>query len=706
MLSAMKSFSYFPGPANNVIPSKEIDLKTLAGMIRSDSGLVAITNSLRAIKDEEAQKKFKREKLPYVTFSGTFSRRSDDGLLSPSGLIALDLDNIGENSDIKEIQKRIREHCEPALMFVSPRGNGLKVVFAVDINEGEHAEYFIAINELLQKTISVPVNVIDKAAKAVSQACFLCSDSDAIYCESPTVFTREFISRSQRVELAVDESTNDDASRYEAAKKWVEGRESFTPGNRNHFITSLVDTLNRYGASEGFVLQQLSEYVREDFTWKEIEATIRSRYKHKEHHGIAAGITVDNESPDKKTGIPFIRVGTTFYKIIKKNNRYGIEETYHKVWNKDTILQDYKRKVFHVIPKYDDFTMVPDNVNYKPVINNCYNLYSPSCYIPKQGECLWTERLLKHVFGEQYDLGLRYMQILYLHPDRSTVILALVSRERGTGKTTFLNWINMLFVNNVAVISSTDFLSGFNAHYATKNIIAIEETLFEKKLTIEKLKALTTAKFIQINEKFVTPYKIPFYGKIILTSNNEVRFAQIDREEIRFLVRKLGKPEFINHSIEEELLKEIPAFLHFLQSLPPVDWSVSRSGFTPEELQNKQLEAVVKESRSGLYKDLEIEIADYFDNNKLESFDATAKDLKKEFFPYDNHVSPSYINRVLRSEFNMCPIEDSKGNPVRYTPFGKELTPSKTGRPFRFSRSGFTKEAGDDLSMSQEGIPF
>jgi hypothetical protein len=330
--------------------------------------------------------------------------------------------------------------------------------------------------------------------------------------------------------------------------------------------------------------------------------------------------------------------------------------------------------------------MVPCNLNLKPVVNNCYNLYSEFIHTPSPGEWLWTGRLLKHIFKEQYDLGIRYMQILYLHPDRSTVILCLVSKERGTGKTTFLNWTNMLFGANVALISSTDFLSGFNSHYATKNIIGIEETLFDKRLTIEKLKALATAKYIQINEKFVTPYKIPFYGKIILTSNNEERFAQIDDEEIRFFVRKLGKPEFTNHAIETNLLQEIPAFLYYLKSLPPVDWTISRSGFTGKELVNQALYNVVLESRSSLAKDLEVEIIEFFNNNELEFFYATAKDIKTRFFANDNRVGLGYIHYVLRSEFNMQTEEIQ-----RYYPFNEPMINSKVGTPYRFVRIDFVK---------------
>jgi|WetSurSiteA1Bulk_404760.scaffolds.fasta_scaffold06215_6 hypothetical protein len=397
----------------------------------------------------------------------------------------------------------------------------------------------------------------------------------------------------------------------------------------------------------------------------------------------------ENKLPQKgvslNSEVPFVRVGCTYYKRILKTDRNGFTGTEFKVWKKEEIVLDSGKDFLKEIPHFDDFVMKPNNLVFEPVVNDCLNLYSKFIHVPAPGEWIWTQRLLQHVFQEQIDLGIRYLQILYQHPDRSTVILALVSMERGTGKTTFLNWINALFGVNVAFISSSDFLGDFNSHYATKNIICIEETLFEKQLTIEKLKNLATAKFVPINEKFVTVYKIPFYGKIILTSNNEDKFAKVDQDEIRFFVRKLGKPEFTNHSIEEDLIKEIPAFLHYLNSLPSVDWTVSRSGFSVDELRNVSLEAVVKESKSTLCKDLEIHIADFFYNNEIDSFYAAPADLKNKFFPYNNRYELSYIRSVLKNEFKMIPEPMT-----RYPVFGEDFV-NKTGTPYLFRRKDFVK---------------
>jgi len=365
-------------------------------------------------------------------------------------------------------------------------------------------------------------------------------------------------------------------------------------------------------------------------------------------------------------------------------DRYGTMHREIKRWNKDTLVTDFGRKYPKNIPKFDCFIMRPDNLNYKQVIDGCYNLYNPFNHIAAEGNWTWTERLLEHVFGEQYEQGLRYMQILYLHPEKQTVILTLVSTERGTGKSTFVNWINMLFGDNMVLLSSSDFLRDFN-FYAKKNIICVEETLFEKKLIVERLKALTTQENIAVNEKFVNPYMIPFYGKIILTSNYEDKFALVDKEEIRFLVRKLGAPIYTNHSILNDLLKEIPAFLYVLQSLPPLDWKnpPSRSGFTAEELKNEFLDAVVKGGRHEITKEIMLFIEDYFNTHEnLNQFHAAPIDIKRKFFPYDSRRGISWIKDALKDDLDMLPEKYQ-----RYYPFEDGTEISKPGTPYLFNRT-------------------
>ncbi len=635
----MNNFSYFQPPIQNTLPEKSISLPDVVDLIRTGKGFQEIIKKLRDTTDKNM-----KERLPYVTFSGEFTRRNNSGLIQHSGLLCVDVDD--QKVTLEDMQDYV-----PALVFTSPSGTGQKIVYAIDIKNGTHLDYYFALESYFKQRHNI---AIDKACKDVQRACWLSHDPSVVLNDSPTVLDKKFITEY-----------------YKEDTEKAEQEEILQPGTRNNTLFDMALEASKTGRKKSDVLNEFEKYVADDFPLKEIRQIVNSAFKY------------------KPGDIPYIRVGVNYFKVIQKTDRHGIVRRELKAWNKDTLIEDHKRKYLAYVPKYDDFTMLPDNINYKPVVNGCYNLYAPFSHTPKKGEHPWSMKMMEHVFGDQLQQGLRYMQILYLHPERSTIVLVLVSKENKTGKTTFCNWLHMLFGQNVALLSSSDFTSGFNSSYATKNLLIIEETLLEKRLTIEKLKSLVTSKYIQVNQKFVTPYKIPFHGKVVLTSNNVDKFALVDPKETRFFVLKLDKPTMLNANIEDDLLKEIPAFLDYLRTLQPVDWSVDRSGFTSAEIANENLRAVQYESRSSLYKELCEYITDFFLNHETKSeLRAAPKDIKERWFYSDARIGASYISRVLRDDFELIADKIS-----RYSPFDDIDT--KVGRPYRFQRSYFVTEELD-----------
>ncbi len=393
--------------------------------------------------------------------------------------------------------------------------------------------------------------------------------------------------------------------------------------------------------------------------------------------------------------IPYLRIGVDYFKKIKKRDRFGIDGTELKKWKKEEIKEDFGKDHINKIAKFDNFTLVPNNFEHQEVIDNCFNLYHPFRHKEEAGRCEWSLTLMEHIFGEQLNLGLRYLQCLYLHPDRMLPILVLVSTERQTGKTTFLNWLNMIFGDNCVMINPSDLTSDFNSSYATANIIEIEETLIEKSVTVEKLKAISTGKFIGVNEKFIAGYKVPFYGKIIMASNQEDKFARIDQEEIRFFVRKVLMPKKGNHSIEGDLGREIPAFLAYLSSLPPVDFSIGRVPFTTEELKNDSLKAVQEASRSGLYKDLTEKFKDYLLNATpyREEIQVSPIDIKNKWFSHDKDTSIHYIKDTLKKDFKL----KATATPIRYYPYGEAGAMSKVGYAYTIKSADLGISVNADL---------
>ncbi len=392
---------------------------------------------------------------------------------------------------------------------------------------------------------------------------------------------------------------------------------------------------------------------------------------------------------------PYIRVGTDYFKVIHKDTRYGGTHTHIKRWKKDEITQDHGKSFLAAIPRYDDFTIVPNNKTYQAVIKNCYNLYAEFPHVPHTNPVAASDipvtlNFLRHIFGDHFDLGLRYFKILYEHPTKMGPVLCLVSAENETGKTTFINFLEMIFGNNYVLISPDSLTKDFNSNYATKNIIAVEETFIEKQHAVEKIKSLSTGKSIEVNRKFIEDHSIPFFGKIIMNTNKIYDFMRINDKEIRFWVREVpqitGKKNVL---IEQQLFDEIPKFLRFLSDLPAVDFdNGSRTGFLDSEIVTSALLRVKEESRSQLCKELEIFICDFFDNNYwARSFYASPADIKDRWFKNDRQVSANYIRKVIREEFNLEPSCSKTGKSLKYKPFDEQdFMKSKVGTPYLFVR--------------------
>ena len=97
---------------------------------------------------------------------------------------------------------------------------------------------------------------------------------------------------------------------------------------------------------------------------------------------------------------------------------------------KGTIADDFGNKALQNIPKFKAFINLPSNTNYQRIISNCYNIYNPFAYEPEEGDWATIEAFIRHIFKEQFELGLDYIQIIYQHPTQALPILCLVSKER------------------------------------------------------------------------------------------------------------------------------------------------------------------------------------------------------------------------------------------------------------------------------------
>ncbi len=263
----------------------------------------------------------------------------------------------------------------------------------------------------------------------------------------------------------------------------------------------------------------------------------------------------------------YVRIGTQFFRLSKIPLISG--DVLEKLipWNIQTIRDDHgykNQKFIDAIPRYIGFVSIPTHINYQRDIRGFYNTYEPINYTPKKGNIDISKKFVKHIFEEHYDLGLDYLKILYEYPTQILPILSLVSYERGTGKTTFLNWLKAIYASNMTINKKEDFRSNFNSDWASKLIIAVEEVLFDRLSDTEYIKNLSTSKFFKAEAKSKDKVEIEFFSAFILASNHEKTFVKISPNETRFWVRKIKPFENEDEAFLDKLISEIPAFLYFL----------------------------------------------------------------------------------------------------------------------------------------------
>ncbi len=323
----------------------------------------------------------------------------------------------------------------------------------------------------------------------------------------------------------------------------------------------------------------------------------------------------------------FIRVGTTLYKLVNQPRLNGGYVKKRIVWNNETLRQDYGKHFFATVPKYDGFCTVPDHVNYRPIVDKFLNLYEPIDHKPMEGDFPSIQSLVRHIFGEQYELGMDYLQLLYLQPIQKLPILLLVSEERNTGKSTFQNFLKALFQNNVTFNTNEDFRSQFNSDWAGKLLIVVDEVLLSRREDSERLKNLSTTLSYKVEAKGKDRDEIAFFAKFVLCSNNEYLPVIIDAGETRYWVRKIDRLQTDDTDFLQKLKAEIPAFLYHLQHRQLSTEKESRMWFAPSLLHTEALQKIIRSNRNRLEIEMCELILDIMASTGIDTFSFCCNDI-------------------------------------------------------------------------------
>ena len=340
------------------------------------------------------------------------------------------------------------------------------------------------------------------------------------------------------------------------------------------------------------------------------------------------------------------------------------------MWNNETLRQDYGKHYLATVPKYDGFCTVPEHVSYQPVIGKFLNLYEPIDHKPMEGDFPSIRSLVEHIFGEQYELGMDYLQLLYLQPIQKLPILLLVSEERNTGKSTFLNFLKALFQNNVTFNTNEDFRSQFNSDWAGKLLIVVDEVLLSRREDSERLKNLSTTFSYKVEAKGKDRDEIAFFAKFVLCSNNEYLPVIIDAGETRYWVRRIDRLQSDDTDFLQKLKAEIPAFLYHLQHRSLSTEKKSRMWFAPSLLHTEALQRIIRSNRNRLEIEMHELILDIMDRVGMDTFSFCPDDILVLLANSHVKVEKYQVRRVLQERWKLKPAH----NTLTYTTYQVDYT--------------------------------
>lgn len=429
----------------------------------------------------------------------------------------------------------------------------------------------------------------------------------------------------------------------------------------------------------------------------------------------------------------FKRIGTSYFKLTRKptlakddNGEYIMAEVLLP-WSRQAITDDYAKRdkdVLQKIRKYEGFTNMPSHDNYQRVIGNHYNLYAPLVYKPNEETllkvgCRTILSTIEHIFGKdnsqltpddpeydpnsQFEYGMDYVQLLYQNPTQNLPILCLVSTERGTGKTSFLDLLHVMFGDNTVIVGNAQMTSNFNSLICGRLVVGVDESaLSDNKKFTEQLKMWSTSKEMAMEAKGKDSVLVPNFTKYVLCSNDERRFIYASSDEVRFWVRRVPpiKKENIIANILTIYQQEMPAFMAYLNQRDiSYKGQIKRMYFDEDCLHTPWLDNLLEAQRPKSEKIMRKWLHDYFIDMAQENrLLATASKLQ-EAISYSNPkfrtVDLDLLEQYIEENMHVQRWEGGKNKRFRFTINNPDSEEEKyikiegNGRPYEFLAKDF-----------------
>jgi hypothetical protein len=236
---------------------------------------------IRREKDK-TQRNILKQSLPAVCFSGTFNKREDKALIEHSGFICLDFDGYSTTKEMNEDKKRIAADRYTYSVFVSPSGNGLKVIVKIPKDPENHKNYFNSLEKHFDS------KYFDKTSKNISRVCYESYDEQIFINHESEVWDTVAEHEYKEIDRVASRMTipiTNENKIVDILMKWWTKRYGLIEGERNNNVYILAAAFNDYGVNKSLAEYVMSQFETSDFPMTEIRTAINSAYSHTQKFG-------------------------------------------------------------------------------------------------------------------------------------------------------------------------------------------------------------------------------------------------------------------------------------------------------------------------------------------------------------------------------------------------------------------------------------
>lgn len=239
---------------------------------------------VKKIRNEKnkADRNVLKKQLPAICFSGTFTKREDNSIVQHSGLICLDFDGYTKQKELLNDKENMSKNSYVYSVFISPSGNGLKVLVKIPEDTDNHINYFNSLGKYFNSPY------FDTTSKNLSRVCYESYDPLIYINENSSVW--DVIDEPEYTEVVKyrDKPTiplTDENKIVDILIKWWTKKYPMHQGQRNQNVYILAMALNDFGINKSLASYVLNQYAASDFPLSEISRTIDSAYSNKANFG-------------------------------------------------------------------------------------------------------------------------------------------------------------------------------------------------------------------------------------------------------------------------------------------------------------------------------------------------------------------------------------------------------------------------------------